>query len=290
MITSFKQPVPRPSRTKSKSLILAALIVGALSPAWGQSIYTTGFEKPTFLAGSVLAGQDGWITPPPFSPNAAVITTNKSYVGRQNVEVLGSNLVPQGFINQATGGYYEAIGSYRHAVDYDTGGTKSVCISALVRVDGPKTGTGNNFFSASIAAIGVDANGDPSGIGELAISSDGHVYGYSSQDLVPVFLTNARVRLGEWHKLAIVEDFVARTYSFYVDEHWLGTFHFDASVTSNVLRRGSMIVYAAPDTTALGKEDYSAHFDNFSIKVASKNDHDHKDQKDQHDDDFDERD
>lgn len=248
------------------SLAAIPLLISAYNGK-SQNIYSTGFEDPPFVAGQPLAGQDGWVAPPPLSPDAAVVTTDKPRQGQQTVHVLGGDLVHQDFINEVTGGYYDAIGSYRHAVDYDTGGTQIVRVSAHVRIDGPKTATGNNFFSAGIAAIGVDPNGDASGIGELAISSDGHVYGYSSQDLVPTFLTSTRVRLGQWHELSIVLDFAARTYTFFVDDRSLGTFAFDPSATSNILRRGSLIAYAAPDTATLKKADYAAHYDHFSIKV-----------------------
>ena len=171
MITLFKQTVTRPNRTKIKSLFLAALIVGALSPAWGQSIiYSTGFEKPTFLPGTVLAGQDGWVAPPPLSPNAAIITAAKK--GGQTVRVEGADLESQpDAINAPSGGYYDAIGSYRHFVGYDTGGTQTVRVSADVRLDGRATPQ-SNFFSASIAAIAFDDEGGSEGVGELAISSD----------------------------------------------------------------------------------------------------------------------
>ncbi|MCX6924719.1 MAG: hypothetical protein NT154_16125 [Verrucomicrobia bacterium] len=255
------------------SLAAIPLLMSAYSGN-SQSIYSTRFEDPPFVAGQPLAGQDGWVAPPPLSPDAAVVTSDKPRLGKQTVHVLGGDLLHQDFINEATGGYYDAIGSYRRAVDYDSGGTQVVRVSAEVRIDGPKTANGNNFFSASIAAIGVDVNGDASGIGELAISSDGHAYGYSSQDLVPTFLTSTRVRLGQWHELAIVVNFAARTYSFYVDDRSLGTFAFDPSATSNILRRGSLIAYAAPDTATLKKADYAAHYDQFSIKAIREHDGD----------------
>ena len=269
MKKSHNQQTTRLSLARIASLfvISSSGLVGTSQADAGQPIYATGFEPLAFVANTPLAGQDGWNAPPPLSPNAAMVTSDKPRIGRQTVHVLGADLEHQDFINGATGGYYDAIGSYRHPVDYDTGNTQKVRVSAHVRIDGPKTATGNNFFSAGIAVIGVDDNGDPSGIGELAISSDGHAYGYSSQDLVPTFLTSKRVRLGEWHKLAVVTDFTKRTYSFFVDEDWLGTFDFDASATSSVLRRGSMVAYAAPDTTANQKAHYAAHFDEFSIKV-----------------------
>jgi hypothetical protein len=251
------------------SALIAVVLLATPRPAVAQSIYTTGFESASFLGDTPLVGQDGWSAPPPLSPNAAVVTTDKPRQGKQTVNVLGADLEHQDFINEAAAGYYDAIGSYRRAVNHDSGGTQVVRVSAHVRIDGSLTATGNNFFSAGIAAIGADDNGDASGVGELAISSDGHVYGYSSQDLVPTFLTSAPVTLGEWHNLAVEVDFTTRTYSFFVDDQPLGTFAFDPSASSNILRRGSMIAYAAPDTAANKKADYAAHFDQFSIKVVS---------------------
>jgi hypothetical protein len=253
----------------ARNLFIASVAAGALDSATAQNIYSTGFEAPAFTVGLPLAGQDGWIAPPPLSPDAAFITpANKDKRSGQTVRVDGVDLVPQDSITESTGGYYQAIGSYRHAVNYDTGGTQTVRISADVRLDGKKTPQ-TNFFSASISAIGVEDTGDSSGIGELAISSDGNVYGYSSQDLVPVFLTSARVSPGQWHKLAIEVDFAERTYSFFVDDHWLGTFDFDPSANTDVLRRGTLLTYAAPDTAKNKKADHAANFDNFSIKVVA---------------------
>jgi hypothetical protein len=259
----------------SSTLIAVALLTSA-RPADGQSIYQTGFEAPVFIAGSPLAGQDGWIAPPPFSPDAAVVTADKPRQGRQTVHVLGEDLVHQDFINEATGGYYDAIGSYRRAVNYDTGGSQTVRISAHVRIDGPKTANGNNFFSASIGGRAESTlDGEPSsaGVGELAISSDGRAYAYSGNDNVPTILASKRVKLGEWHNLAIVADFATHTSGFYVDEELLATFAWEASeVYTGVLLRGSMLAYAAPDTTANTKADYAAHYDKFSIKVVSDDD------------------
>ncbi len=262
----------RPRWTTARRLLIASLTMGALHTATAQNIYSTGFEKSDFTAGSALAGQDGWIAPPPLSPNAALIAAAKkqSRTG-QTVRVEGADLEPQDFINEDTGGYYDAIGSYRRTVNHDTGGTQTVRISADVRLDGKRT-PHDNFFSASIGAIGVEDTGDSSGIGELAISSDGHVYGYSGQNLVPVFLASVHVSLGQWHELAIEVDFAERTYSFYVDDHWLGTFDFDPSANTDILRRGSLITYAAPDTAKHKKADHAANFDNFNIEVVADED------------------
>ena len=219
-----------------------------------------------------------------------ITAAKKNCEGGQTVQVAGADLVSQpDAINAATGGYYDAIGSYRHPVDYDTGGTQTVRISADVRLDG-RTTPHSNFFSASIVAIAYNTGGGSEGVWELAISSDGYVYGYSGQDVVPVFLTSKHVAQGRSHHLAVEVDFAARTYSFYVDDDFLGKFAFEPFVPSGVLRRGSMIAYAAPDTARDKKADHAANFDNFSIKVAPKKDRDHNDGNDHHDGGFDERD
>ncbi len=271
MIISSNKWISPLSLTQTKRVVLAASIwiVGALPSAVAQSIYTTGFEKPALQAGLPLAGQDGWVAgsgPVPFflSDNAAMITAAKK--GGQTVRVDGAALVHQDIINGATGGYYDAIGSYRHAVDYDTGGTQTVRISADVRLDGRATPQ-SNFFSASIVAIAYNTEGGSEGVGELAISSDGHVYGSSGQDLVPAFLTSVHVALGISHNLAIEVDFAEFTYSFYVDGSWLGTFDFEPFESSGVLRRGSIVTYTAPDTRKDKKADHAANFDNFAIEV-----------------------
>jgi hypothetical protein len=272
----MKQSVNQQTGRQSLARIIHLSLVSAMAlaclaqSATGQVIYATGFEPDTYLEDTPLAGQDGWVAPPPLSPNAAMVTSDKPRQGKQTVHVLGADLEHQDFINEATGGYYDAIGSYRRAVNHDSGGTQVVRVSAHVRIDGPQTTSGHNFFSASIGAIGVDADGNSSGVGELALSSDGHVYGYSSQDLVPTILASAPAALGQWHSLAVEVNFAARTYSFLVDGQSLGTFAFDPSATSNILRRGSLITYAAPDTATAHKGDYAAHYDKFSINVTGK--------------------
>jgi hypothetical protein len=267
-------------KTRNKVTKLAPLagilLVNVLQPAFGQIVYSTGFEPPTFVADLPLAGQDGWIAPSILSPNAAVVTTDKPSIGSQTVRVRGADLVHQDFINSVSAGFYDAINSSRHAVNYDTAGTQILRVSANVRVDGAQTAAGNHFFSASVTAIARLTDGSSEQVGELAISSDGHVYGYSGNDFVPTFLASAPVTLGEWHNLAVHADFAARTYSLLVDDQFLGTFPFDSLNPghdyTNILRRGSIISYAAPDTATLKKADYTAHFDNFFIQAGSATD------------------
>jgi len=263
----------RPFTPLTLMFACALLLIGALPAAFGQTIYDTKFEPNTFLEDTALVGQDGWIAPPPLSPNAAVVTRDNPRQGKQSVHVLGADLEHQDFINELTGGYYDAIGSYRRPVNYDTGNSQTIRVSAHVRIDGPGTATGNNFFSASIGARAESTlNGEPSsaGVGELAISSDGHAYAYSGNDFVPTFLAGVPVTLSQWHSLAVVANFATQTSAFYVDDVLLTTFAWEPSeVYTGVLLRGAFLAYAAPDTAANKKADYASHYDKFSIGVVS---------------------
>ncbi len=236
-----------------------------------DTIYKTDFEPPTYTEDLPLVGQDGWTAPPPLSPNAAVVSRDRPRLGRQTVHVLGADLEHQDFINEVTAGYYDAIGSYRRAVNYDTANAQTIRISAWVRVDGPKTTTGNNFFSASIGGrAATTLNGEPSsaGVGELAISSDGNAYAYSGNDNVPVFLASTHAAPGQWHRLSIIADFSERASSFFVDGRPIGTFEWDPNeIPTGVLLRGSVLAYAAPDTATNKKADYASHYDRFSIRI-----------------------
>ncbi len=268
-------------------LIFTALFVisGLSKTASAAAIYKTGFENPPYTTARLVvinpdgsqSGQDGWTGVPVLSPNAARITTTRARQGKQSVVVRGALLESQpDAINGVTAGYYDALGSYRKTVDFDSLGRRTVRISAHVRVDGKKTADGNNFFSASITGRGADVlstnGGGTFGVGELAISSDGHVYGYSGNEDVPgcntvpctpaaSFLSTKTVSLNEWHKLAIDINFRNRTYSFSVDDACMGRFPMDPAFIGNYLRRGSIVAYAAPDTTTELKSGYSAFFD-----------------------------
>jgi hypothetical protein len=131
-------------------VVVGSVVLECASAAPAQVVYSTGFENPPFANHSLLVGQDGWTAPPPFSPDAAVVATGIHADGHQALRVRGRDLVHQDFINEVTGGYYDAIGSYRRPVDYETGGTEIVRVSADVYLrGGQQTPDGTNFFSAS---------------------------------------------------------------------------------------------------------------------------------------------
>src|SRR5215831_3387444 len=109
-------------RPTVRCVLCAALAGLALSAApapalaRGTLIYATGFDDAP--VGTVLAGQGGWVAPGLFSPGAAVFAKGPHVDGKQGIRVRGRGLEPQDFILQLTEGYYQALGSYRHAVNY----------------------------------------------------------------------------------------------------------------------------------------------------------------------------
>lgn len=245
-------------------------IAGALQPSSGQIIYSASFEPSTFLKNAALVGQDAWNAPLPLSPNAAIVTSDKPRQGKQTVRVQGADLVAQEFINEATLGYYDALGSYRRPVNHDTGNAQTIRISAHVRLDGPQSSAGDNFYSAGISGR-AEVTGGGASVGELVISSDGHAYAYSGNDLVPTILASVPVTRGGWHNLAVVADFATRTSAFYVDDQLLTTIAWDpAEVYTGVLLRGTLHAYAAPDTASHKKADYASTYDKFSINITGK--------------------
>jgi hypothetical protein len=256
---------------------LLVLILASSKAANAQEVYVTRFEDPPFIAGLSLVGQDGWIAPALFSPNAAVISTDKFRQGKQSVRVAGADLVPSQDIINLSSGFYDAIGSYRKPVNFDTGGNSIVRISTHVRLDGPQT-PGNLFFAAGIAARLTDFSGGTNpgtrGIGQIDVYSDGNVYVHDGNRNVPLFLTSAPITLGEWHELALIEDVGSRTFTAEVDGVSLGTFAYppdsSGSVATNVIARGALLTLGAPDTATLKKEDYVATFDHFRIQATGK--------------------
>jgi hypothetical protein len=70
-----------------------------------------------------------------------------------------------------------------------------------------------------------------------------------------------------WHNLAVEVDFLNHTSAFFVDGEHLGTFDWDEGIDSDILVRGSLIAYGAPDTETRRKQNYMARFDSFVIEV-----------------------
>ncbi|MGY6276156.1 hypothetical protein [Methylomonas sp. MgM2] len=235
-----------------------------------ETVYQTGFERPTFQAGDELLGLDGWSTaiPPFLNPSAAIITRNEARGDhrrfRQSVEVRGEDLIGSDGITSP----YDAVGSYRKPVDQTlTEDNKMARIDAdlLLETDAPKTL--GEFFSLTIAA----RSGDGETLGEVGLSSAGIVeaFPFNAAPGSPAAF-HKRIHFNKWYHVAMLIDFEHRTTSYFIDQHFLGAV--PAPSESNILSRGALVVYARPDgdqTTGPDstRDDYKAHFDNFRISL-----------------------
>lgn len=242
------------------SLALVGFLAAKPMASTAAILYATGFENPPLANGSTLLGQDGWSTaiPPFLNPNAAVITDASARSGSQSLQVAGADMVAAPEVAPLA-----VVGSYRRPVNYDaSSGPSRVLITSAVRLDGPVLGTGD-FFAANIAARSGDG-----GVGEISISSDGKVYAYTG-NFDGTLLASTSITLSEWHTLGIDLDFAADTYTFLLNGNSLGTFPFEAGFSSDLLVRGSAVVYGFPDAVApdsqYKKSNFVARFDDFSI-------------------------
>jgi hypothetical protein len=237
-------------------------------PTLGQSkLYSTGFEPPTFLAGDLLLGTDGWsLAIPPFlNPDAATITDAVKKSGRQSVEVWGGDLVGSGGITTP----YDAVGSYRRPVNYTVLPSKPIVVlEADLLIETDELATDDDFFSLTIAAISDEGGGLRATLGEMGLSSSGFAVAYrfdAPPGTAPAF--TAPIEFNRWHRVSIVIDYsdVTTTTSYYLDGELLGTL--TEGSASDVLLRGAMVVYALPDAGSDERANDTARFDNFRISV-----------------------
>jgi hypothetical protein len=244
-------------RCAAFALSLGVLLAAA--PSRGAVVYSTSFENPPFTPDSQLLGQDGWSTaiPPFLNPSAAKIATFVPNSGQQYVRVLGSDLTPAAEV----GPQYQAVGSYRRPVDYDTGATglRLVRLQADVRLDGPRVSTGD-LATANIAARSADGT-----VGEMGVSSDDRIYGYSpSAGLDDPPAVSVPAELGRYYRLAMDVNFAANTVQYFVDGTPVGgPLAFPAGFSSDVLQRGALVAYSRIPSD--GRQDHIYRWDNFSI-------------------------
>ena len=263
-------------KLKHHSLVILALalvgVIGSLgvtnsAQAQADTLYKSSFEQPTFNNGELLSGLDGWIAPPPLSPNAATITnTVARKSGSQSVVVPGALLDP----SAGPFGPYAAIGSYRRPLG-ELGlisPTKSLArVDADLLLETAQPNTTGEFFSLTIAA----RSDNNETLGEVGLSSQGVVEAFAFNALgggSPTF--TKPIRFNKWYHITMLLDFSNRTTSYFINEHFLGSV--PAPSVSNVLLRGAMVVYVRPDGDLLTgsnsvRSDYTARFDKFRISV-----------------------
>jgi hypothetical protein len=246
-----------------------ALLLAGPDASLGQSkIYSTGFEAPPFAAGAPLLGTDGWsLAIPPFlNPSAAVITDAVKKSGKQSADVWGGDLVsaPRDDDGMPLTAPYDAVGSYRHPVNYSVTAKKPIIVvEADLLLDTEEPTTEDDFFSLTIAA----RSGDGETLGEMGLSSAGSVdvYGFDAAAGDPTLISKP-TEVNPWHRLSIVMDFssATTTVAYFVDDEFITAT--PTTSTSNALLRGSMVVYARPDGGDT-RDNYTARFDNFRISV-----------------------
>jgi len=245
--------------------------LGVAKTVHADTLYATGFERPTFQDGDQLVGIDGWtgaVPPPPFSlnPDAAIITRHAARRGHQSVEVRGVDLIASGGNTPP----YDAVGSYRRPVNHTMiPGKRLARVDADLLLETNQPKTPGEFFSLTIAA----RSGDGETLGEVGLSSEGVVEAFpfdSAAGAIPAF--TKPIRFNKWYHITMLLDFANRTTSYFIDDHFIGAVQ--APSTSDVLLRGAMVAYARPDGDASGgagstRSSYTARFDNFRVSVHS---------------------
>jgi hypothetical protein len=234
-----------------------AIVAMLASSGYADIVYETGFESPTFAAGSQLLGQDGWSTaiPPFLNPAAALITNARAASGTQSLEISGANLATAADVAP-----YAAVGSYRRPLNYDASG-KIVRFRTDVFLQGALTN--DRFFGGSMS---IRAGGAT--VAEIELFSNGTVgiFGNAPPNSVPLEVKSAA--LGSWQTLGVDVDFVNRSSTFFLNgEAFNTTVAFSSTSSGNILDRGALVVYALPDDANAARANFAVGFDNFSVSA-----------------------
>ncbi len=251
--------------SRNTTTLTLSLILLSLTPVLAQTtIYSTGFESPSFANGSILAGQDGWVSIGIASPNAASISNTAANSGNQGVRVRGADLVD----DPAFAPYF-AAGSFRRPVNYFANGMITL-VSSDVFVSGPQSAPSITapFFGATVASRLFGPNGGDTY--EFQLSSEGVFYGFddnlsNSPVADPGVLPRIHADVNRWYNMGIRSDFNAKTVTFLLDGSALGVVPF--SDPFDTLLRGALVVYASPSEPGFSRTDYAARFDNFRISA-----------------------
>lgn len=243
-------------------LLLTLAVWSSTSGASAEMLYATSFESPPFQAGQPLVGQDGWqnqvFDGNALGPNAFISLEHPSQ-GLQSFQVDGDELTPTGFDY--------AVGSYRKFVNYDLAAASFPTIRLRVdmRLDGPPTDpTPDNVLGDFVSANLVGFT-DDGAVGELFLSSDGHIYGVSAGG---AYLFAKPTEMGRYYRVGMDYDFTARTASYFIDGELLGVEPLDPNNLSTNFSRGSLLSLALdPDPLSRDRSAYTAYFDNFSIQA-----------------------
>jgi hypothetical protein len=171
-------------RYRLKALMMAATLTIATAPAYGSTIFATGFEGPSYTPGN-LAGQDGWSI---FGSTTATVQSAVVKSGSQAVAVSGSSAATQS-------GPFRSNASLAQLIE----------LSADIFLTDTQDNGGWQFAGLGAGLIGFAGGVNVSSVGAMNLITDGPTA------VGPVFTRDA------WHNLSFTFDFAAQQYSFTFD-------------------------------------------------------------------------
>jgi hypothetical protein len=241
-------------------LLLAVTVLVAFAPTsvWAGVVYSSGFESPTFGSGDHLLGKDGWSTaiPPFLNPDVALITNGNAASGQQSVIIRAADLASSNGITDP----YDAVGSYRHPLNYDATG-QIVRVEVDLFLSGPITT--DRSFGASLA---VRAGGAT--VSEFEVFSNGTAGTFGNVPPGSDPTEESTLSLNQWNHLTIDVDFTGRKSIFYLNGNPFSTaIDFSGGSVGNQLDRVAFVVYALPDDNGFQRGAYEVYYDNLSVQT-----------------------
>ena len=251
------------------SLVLTLALAG--TSRGDQLIFATGFEQPEYVPGALI-GQDGWLLSPTFgaaSGPAAAIVPPGGDLTSQVLRVTGAQLQPE-----TDDDPFFYLGLYRRPIGYDAAAhsTSLISIHVQARLDGPlsdQVGTPGDYSQGDAYSVNLTAVGGDGAFGEISISSDGHIYGYSYSG-GGSYLFGTPVTLGVFHDLGLDINLANSTTTYLLDGAVIGVDSFAGVFSSTVLDRVVLLNYAnlaIPVPSGFERDHYVSYFDNLSVQA-----------------------
>ena len=233
-----------------------AAITARIAPSRADIVSTSGFEPPTYAAGTSLAGQDGWVDET--SASAILVTTTDPRSGPQAVQVNYGGLV-----DVPADGLFE--GDTRHDFSYNAiaSGNPIETVTMSVRLDGPGTNTGHGTHDDLLSANLVVVTDTGRGVGSMVVSSNGNTYVFAHG--LPAYSFGTATTLGVYHELSVQINFATGAINYDVDGGQIGTNLLGPTI-------GSGVGYVRLDQEALDDGSvnaslYTAHYDDLGIRA-----------------------
>ena len=203
------------------AVLMLGLITGVASSVHATpiSLYTTGFERPTFVPG-LLQGQDGWFAG--LGADAATVSTELPRTGTQSVKIDGSK------VEEFFGFHF---GSYARPLFYDPlgSGTPLVELSGNILLLGevpPTCGIGIGLTSV--------LNGEFVTNIQIGVRQEnGNAVSFLS-NLDGLFATGPAYTIGEWANVRALFDFQNRTVLGFFNDQFIGEVSFTTGISNDI--------------------------------------------------------